>query len=99
MSDEREDFQTLLTHPGWLRVVDLARQEWNLGYGQKVKLAILAARTAQQDVGAAVDAVDRASDAVNALLSYPSDRLKHLEARREAQETLTPFPLSRRGSL
>jgi hypothetical protein len=96
---QREDLENLLKSPGWLLVVEQAREEWATGYPRKIKMAIQSARESGQDIAAAVSAIDVASDAVNALMSWPGERLKKLVMKDEAQAMTTtgwPDP-SRRG--
>lgn len=85
---ERDEWASLVTHPGYLRLLEHARQEWVVGYPAKIKLAIQ--RNAGADVGAKVMAVDAAQDAVNALLSLPDDRIRRLDGQKEAAAVLQP---------
>lgn len=86
MTNEKDDLDSLLTSPGWLRVVNWARTEWADGYPAKVKMAIMKAKEQGSDIAAAVEAVDAAADAVNALLSWPSNRLRGYEMAAELPE-------------
>lgn len=98
MSDEREreELEELVKMPGWRRLIDHARADWaGDGYAQKLKIAIRDAQASAQDVGEAVQRVDAANEAVNAVLSWPTARLQALTR----QETRRSFPiLGRRGS-
>ena len=91
MTDEKAELEALVTSPGWLRVLEHARQEWKEDYPAKVKLAMQGA-----DPGIAWNRVDAASDAVNALLTWPKERLRVM-AERQAREA-EPFSVSRRGA-
>lgn len=102
MSDdkEREDYDALLKAPGWLRLLNMARQAYGGdGYGRKVKEAIAEARAKQADVEVAVEKVDAASDAVNWIVSYPQNRLRQLTDAAAARHLETHPPVTRRGSL
>jgi hypothetical protein len=92
VSTERDDLDALLKTPGWLRLLERARKDWTEGYPAKIKLAITKAQQERSDVSAAVAAVDAASDAVNAVLSWPADRVKQLTAMREPA-----IPMARGG--
>lgn len=95
---EREDLEQLLTSPGWLRVTERAKKEWGpVGYGVKLKQAVLHATLSKEDAAEAVRRVDAASDAMNAFLSWPQTRIHELMAL-EAQRKQEPS-LSRRGTL
>ena len=86
---EKDEWGSLLTHPGFLRLLERARQEWVVGYPQKVKLAIAKARADKTDLGAAVAEVDAANEAINALLSWPATRQRQCEAHM-AQDAQPP---------
>ena len=92
---ETEEIASLLTHPGYLRLLERARAEWVVGYPGKVKLAVQKALEGEKDVGAFVLAVDAACDAVNAMLSWPEHRRRELEA--QASKAAQPPSLSRSG--
>lgn len=89
MNDEKIDLEQLLQSGGWLRVLDRARLDWKEGYPAKIKGAVQQARERGEDVGAAVAAVDYASDEINRLISWPSERLKAIE--RAKDQTVTSF--------
>ena len=93
MATELDDWETLLTHPGYLRLLTYARQEWADGFNAKIKLAIVNARTQQRDVAVAVETIDAQNDAINALLSVPQMRIQQLLTKQAE-----PDP-SRRGGL
>ena len=84
--DERGDWEGLIHSPGWLRLLEHARLEWKEHYPQKLKLARSNAKAAGEDAGQAMDRVDAASDAINALLSYPGEKLKSMERHKEDSE-------------
>lgn len=84
MSDAlRESLDDLLRHPGWQWVVEQARKDWAEGYGRKVKTAIQTAKANGSDVAAAVEAIDKASDEVNIVLSRPREELARLTPKKE----------------
>ena len=96
MSDEKQELHDLVLSPGWLRLCEHARLEWRDGYPQKMKLARMNAKAEGEDAGVAMDKVDAASDAVNALLSWPKERIAAIESRHE-RDHAEPA-ISRRGS-
>jgi hypothetical protein len=87
MSDtERDHLEGLLTHPGWLLLKEKARREWGAeGYGQKVRSQIGMAN--RDEIVPALKAIDVAATEINALLSWPKERLKHLTATPEHAES------------
>lgn len=90
---ELEDWETLLTHPGYLRLLHRAKAEWADGLPQKLKQTIAMARKENRDVAHAIECVDAQNDAINALLSVPGMRISQLL-------TVPPAPdPSRRGGL
>jgi hypothetical protein len=97
---EREDLDQLLASPGWVRFAAYVKKQWGPeGYGIRLKQAVTAAIAANQDVSNAVSRVDAANDAVNEVLTWPRERVKHLEhfeQQRKQEQTPT---MSRRGSL
>jgi hypothetical protein len=94
---EKDDLDNLLKSPGWLMLKDYARKEWRENYPAKVKMAIQHAKGDNLSLSAAVEAVDAASDAINALLSWPQERLQRLAQIVEAEHAVTGP--SRRGTL
>ena len=100
MTDEREqeDLDNLVKSPGWQRVVAQARLEWVTSYPVKIKQAIAQARQAHESSDAAVQAVDAANDAINALVSWPQSRLNALKGFSEAIVRQASDP-ARRGGL
>lgn len=92
MTDEKSELEQLVTSPGWLRVMEHARKEWKEDYPVKIKLAM----TSGTDATIAWNRVDAGSDAVNALLSWPSERLRTM-AERLARDQAAPS-VSRRGA-
>ena len=92
MSDEREDLDNLVTHPGWLRFREQVRLEWGAkAYAEKVDAA------AAHDELVNLKALRLAKDAVMTLIGWPEYRLKRI-AEAYAMET-APESLSRRGPL
>jgi ABC-type Fe2+-enterobactin transport system substrate-binding protein len=97
--NEREDLESLLKAPGWLRLINHSRKEWaGDGYAAKIKLAIRHATEKNENVAEAVQRVDAANDEVNAVLSWPKDRVQTLLTQ-EAQRQSSLVTLSRRGGL
>ena len=83
---EREDLSNLVKHPGWLRFLDHAKKEWGgSAYGQRVKQTIAKAIAEKSEIGVAVQIIDGQNDAINALMSWPTERLRWYE--REAAKT------------
>ena len=96
MTDEQQALMDLVTHAGWRLFVAEAKKRWGAeGYGRQLKTAVAGAIKAQQSAEAAIGAVDRANDEINALLTWPMLRLKHLEEQ-VAREQGEPL-ISRRG--
>jgi hypothetical protein len=95
---ERDDWESLLGSPGWLRFLAYAKAQYaGETYARRIKSAITHALEHKLDVSAAVQVVDAESNAVNALVSYPAMRIKEL-LHAEAQRSAEP-PISRRGVL
>lgn len=87
---------SLLAHPGWQLFVEEARKRWGaVGYGRELKRAVTAAIESNQSAEAAIKAVDLANTEINALLSWPAEMLKRLEAQELA--AAQPPSVSRRG--
>ena len=96
-NDEKADLEGLVLSPGWLRLLEYARVEWRENYPAKMKLARMNAKKDGEDAGVAMDRVDAAADAVNALLSWPKERLAGMQAR-HVRDHAEPS-MSRRGTL
>lgn len=75
---EHDELKDLLQHPGFLRFLRHARSEWADGYGHRMKEAIKAASEHGEDLHYAVMRVDFANEQINALLSWPKERLAQL---------------------
>jgi len=92
MSDEREDLDTLLTHPGWLRVVQYAQQRWT----EEISTHLSAAVSDRDDAIALqkMRQVIAAKSAVEQLVAYPKERLRTLT---EAQAQRAQVPSLTRG--
>jgi hypothetical protein len=78
--DEREDLEALLASPGWIRFHDYVKAQWAVGYPARIKMAIKDAQEKNTNVAEAVHRIDAANDEVNAMLSWPKQRLQSLEA-------------------
>jgi len=99
-SREREDLEALLSAPGWLRLLQYAKETWaGDGYAQKLKLAIKDATTRGENVAEAVQRVDAANEEVNAVLSWPRQRVQQLTQHETARTQAAQPSLSRRGVL
>jgi hypothetical protein len=97
--NEREDLESLLKAPGWLRLIQHSRKEWaGDGYAAKIKLAIKDAMEKNQNVAEAVQRVDAANDQINAVLSWPKDRVATLLSQ-ETQRSSSMTTMNRRGGL
>jgi hypothetical protein len=72
-SNEKTDLEQLLSSPGWLRFLEHARQMWNLRLPDRL---IAAAEQPHGDVE--VKKVSYAAAEVNALVSWPKERLGFL---------------------
>ncbi len=72
-SNEKSDLEQLLSSPGWLRFLEHARQMWNLRLPDRL---IAAAEQPHGDVE--VKKVSYAAAEVNALLTWPKERLGFL---------------------
>lgn len=95
MSNEKEDLQTLITSPGWLRVVNYATQEWQEQIARHMETAAndtndLMALQKMRQVIAAKKAVER-------LIAWPEERLRAMQASTE--RVMAPPSVSRRGTL
>lgn len=96
MTEEQQAIEGLLSHPGWLLFRAFCRGRWGAeGYGRQLKIAVSTAIKDNASADAAIKAVDFANDEINALLSWPEQRLKVL-AESVAREQGEPL-LSRRG--
>jgi hypothetical protein len=98
MSDEREyeDLESLLKAPGWLRFANAVKKEWE---GGKFDNFIGAAVLGQKDAMTELVKLAAGREAVLAVLQYPEQRLRQLDAAARHRELETQVPLSRRGVL
>jgi hypothetical protein len=97
---EREDWESLLGGPGWLRFQQFAKEQWGpAALGRRMKLAVLKAQESKTDPAVAVLMVDAAQDAVSELLSYPKSRIQDLLAMEDRRKAALDPPVSRRGLL
>jgi len=92
---EHEDLENLLKSPGWLRLGEYVRQTWGDQLSQYVTQA-----TGDADDTMALNKLRQvvaAKNAVERLLAWPAERLRHLgdTVARERQ----PETFSRRGGL
>lgn len=96
VSDEREDWQALVTSPGWQRLLVFVKSQWGAAaYKQKIEQAILEAEEKHQDAIVAVKLVNRVSSELTLIMNHPNDRLETLDKLQLAQAQ-TP---GRRGRL
>ena len=92
---EQDDLENLLKSPGWLRLGEYVQKTWGDQLGQYVTQA-----TGDADDTMALNKLRQvvaAKNAVERLLAWPAERLRHLaeSVAREHQ----PESLSRRGGL
>ena len=95
-AQEREELDALVRSPGWAWLVAEAQRRWSgHGYVAALKHALADAKARQADLSEVLERLDAAQDAVNAILSWPTDRIatlsRHEDRRRE------PVALSRGG--
>lgn len=93
MSTEAEDLTNLVKHPGWLRVQQAAKADWDAQLGSHVTAA-----ANERDDAMALNKLRQilaAKTAVERLLLWPEDRLRKLLQPQHANEPT----LSRRGGL
>ena len=95
MSDaEREDYEDLLSRPGWARWIAYATNTWEHEFGTRVAEAVGVklgtADGAQVAVGRLQQAV-AIREELRQLLAYPAQRVKQLKAQQMAAETRTGF--------
>lgn len=97
MSDdkEREDLESLLQHPGWLRFKNALNQEWMGRYDTYVDAAV----NGQRDALTELLKLSAARTAVMAATRYPETRIGQLDAAAKARALDSSPPLTRRGSL
>ena len=95
MSDELIDLENLLRHPGWLRLTEHGLTDIN----NRVMTATRNAANLDDDVKAlnALRQCIAARDAVEALIAWPTNRVKGLRDLSARETTTTQF--SRRGDL
>lgn len=77
MSDELEDLTNLTKHPGWLRLVAHAKEEWALRLTRHVE--VCANETDDQQALQKLRQVIAAKKAVDGFMQWPEERLKHLQ--------------------
>lgn len=101
MSDERAkgDLEGLLSHAGWLRFANYARQEWRERLDDKVRSA--ANNTDDTTALHQIRQILVARDAIERLLAWPQEQLTRLttEETKEKARTTEGAPMSRRGGL
>lgn len=93
-TSEKEDLEQLTTHPGWHRFLGYVKTQWGpVAYARQLEQAARALK--EKPTG--VEEVITAHTEINALLSWPSDRLRALE--QQATKANEPATFSRRGAL
>ena len=95
VSDLTDALESLIAHPGWRRLCDLARQEWTVRE-RKGRLDALK----DTDDKRALDKlrqITAAQEAVEWVLALPSEELSKL--KRQLPPTQDEMVMSRRGSL
>lgn len=87
MTDEPEDLDALLGHPGWLRLTAYAKKRWS----DEVTTLLRGAVNDTNDAAALqkMRQIIVAKDAVEALLKWPEERLAELARKRETERTTT----------
>lgn len=97
MTDEKQDLDNLLKHPGWLRLVEHGRQEIEA----RLSLALNNAANERDDLLALqkLRQVVAAREALEALLAWPKLRHSALVRSNEKFDESQGPVLSRRGSL
>lgn len=97
-SGEIEALRDLLQHPGWAVFLAHARSEWGgEGYGRRMKVAIASVPPGPERAYALADAaerIDRAESEINALLTWPRERVAALSI--DAKPRRRPFDALRR---
>lgn len=96
MTDEKQDLDNLLKHPGWLRVVEANKTDMQ----GRLNQAISNAASERDDVMALnlLRQCIAAKQALEVFVAWPESRLKTLLAS-EASRATTTSQLSRRGPL
>ena len=97
MRDEAEDLEDLLRHPGWALLMRYVEQEWSTKFEQHVLSAVN-----DRDDAMALSKLRQitvAKQAVQTLMQWPSERLRHVQATTTARAQEQTTPLSRRGTL
>jgi hypothetical protein len=90
---ERDDLDNLLKSNGWLRFLAQCKKEWGpTPYAARLEQAVTG-----EDAHARLQALIASHRAINALLTWPSERIKQLDEK-VARESMPPM-LSRGGSL
>ena len=96
MSDEYEDWDALITHPGWLRLLAFVKEQWGAAaYKQKIDAALLLADEKSKDALADVKVVSAVSSELTTIMNYPYERKKQLE-KMKLEQAQTP---GRRGRI
>ena len=88
MTNEKDDLEQLLKSAGWLRFLEYARQHWNEQL--PARLVAAAELGAHEKASMEVLKMSYAASQINALLSWPKERLKHFD-RQTALETNTTW--------
>lgn len=78
MSDELEDLTNLTKHPGWLRLIAHAKEEWAVKLSRHVE--VCANETDDQQALQKLRQVIAAKKAVDVFIGWPEERLKHLQS-------------------
>lgn len=86
MSDEREDLEHLLNHPGWLRVGQFAHQEFA---GQMLGHVEAAANAEDAQALSHLRQIIAGKRAVEKLMAWPAERLRQLNDQRQQAATVS----------
>lgn len=92
---EQDDLENLLKSPGWLRLHAYVKETW----GEQITQYVTQATSDSDDIMALnkLRQVVAAKNAVERLLAWPAERLRHLGD--ETARSQAPVSLSRRGGL
>ncbi len=96
MTDERQDLENLLLHPGWQRVVDYARKDMDARLTTALENA-----ANERDDPMALNLIRQCvavKKALDAFIGWPAARVKQLDAQAQLFQETTPS-LGRRGML
>ena len=91
MSDERDDLDMLIRCAGWQRLVARAKQEW----GPAPYALALEQASEMPNAAAEFHALKKTQRAINALLSWPNERIAQVS--KQVEQAAQPADLTRGG--